>query len=345
MLNPTIACCYFPTTTLFIDDNERYLRSLRTRLSSTLAYKFYTDPIEALHFFHDDYQPTSFINKWVSNLKDSTIELGSELEENELTHAYTDVNVAEVHKELYNADRFNEVSLVVIDYAMPKLNGIDFCESIKHLPVKKLMITGQAGYDIGVDALNEKLIDKFLVKDTLEFRSTLNTTIASLQHQYFHDQSATVLGNLTTTPRCCLSDPEFINFFTRLRDKLQIFEYYLVTDSGSMLLVDINGKASWLAIESKESIEKYHDLVVDSDGPEDISKALANKKQMLFLMNKEDEYIRNTTDWNKWRKRLNPANELIGANNTYYYALIEDTASYGIDPTRITGYQSYLEKS
>ncbi|MFT3741115.1 MAG: response regulator [Gammaproteobacteria bacterium] len=61
-------------------------------------------------------------------------------------------------------DRFAQPSVVVIDYDMPKINGIDVCRMLPDISVKKIMLTGKAGNKTGVGAFNEGLIDQFIVK-------------------------------------------------------------------------------------------------------------------------------------------------------------------------------------
>lgn len=339
-----IACCYFPTTVLFVDDNGGYLKSMRPRLDRLLYYHFYTDPKQALLFIQKECKPTPFIDKWLMNLKDSALELGGELEgHRELEHTYVDIDYSAIHKEIYDPERYKELSVLVIDYAMPRMNGLEFCEKIKDLPIKKLMLTGQGSLSLGVEALNAGLIDKFVTKTgAVDLRAELNTAIAELQQQYFNDQSRTVIDNLATSARCCLSDPVFTDFFHEFCRNNNIAEYYLVNDTGSMLLLDIEGKPSWLAVASEPEMQRRYDSVHDNEGPKEMAEALRKREKLLFLMNTDDEYLLTAEAWKSWVASLHNAKKLIGAKDTYYYAHIVDAARSNISLDKIASYHEFL---
>ncbi|MCK4608622.1 MAG: response regulator transcription factor [Gammaproteobacteria bacterium] len=335
----SIACCYFPTTAVFVDDHSEYLKNLTFRLPNDLLYKFYYDPVNLLNYFKEDYQPPAFIKKWLLNLKDTKVELGRTLEENDLTHAYIDVDVESIHQQIYAPERFDNISVLVVDYAMPQMTGIDLCEQLYTLPVKKIMMTGQAGYEMGVEALNSGVIDRYILKDSPEAFGKLNDAIAEMQQEYFKDLSATVIQNLGTSKRSCVTDPVFIDFFTKLREERNIIEYYLVNDSGCFLMLDVNGNLSWLVVKREAEMRRYYSSVRDNDGPEDMVQALKNREKLLFLFSKNDEYINRIE---QWRPYLHPAKPLEGASHKFYYSIIEGPSVYEIDVTKIASYDDRL---
>ena len=53
---------------------------------------------------------------------------------------------------IYQKDRFNDISIAIVDYSMPKMNGVEFCKKISNSRVKKIMLTGNAGYEIGIQS-------------------------------------------------------------------------------------------------------------------------------------------------------------------------------------------------
>jgi CheY-like chemotaxis protein len=40
--------------------------------------------------------------------------------------------------------RFATPSVLVVDYSMPQMNGLEFCAAVAHLPCKKILFTGAA---------------------------------------------------------------------------------------------------------------------------------------------------------------------------------------------------------
>ena len=131
-----ITCCYFPTTILFVDDKLSFLKSLMLSLDKKLAYQLFNNPTQTLDFLHNNYKPGTFTDNWLSTLKNSD-------ENNKTTHSLIDIDVFSIHKEIYNPDRFQEIAVVVVDYAMPDMDGLEFCQHLKDSQIKKLMLTGQ----------------------------------------------------------------------------------------------------------------------------------------------------------------------------------------------------------
>ncbi|MCK4870314.1 MAG: hypothetical protein KAS93_04310 [Gammaproteobacteria bacterium] len=339
MRKDIIGCCYFPTTTLFIDDRIKYLNSLKRTIDPKLSCKFYDQPLEALKFLAEDYKPIPFIQRWLTSLNSTSAELGTELEDKALTHHYTDINIATIHKEIYSPKRFDEISLIVIDHSMPSMTGLEFCEKISTSPVKKLLITGIASNELGLEALNNKVIDNFILKSDENFDQKLNGTIKQLQQDYFRDMSAGLIQNITANQRCCLNDPVFITFFNELCEKHNVSEYYLVNNSGSFVFLDNEGNISWLIVNSEQDLNEFAITAEESDSPDDIITALKNREQLLFRFTDEDAQIKESMD--EWRKNMYPATKLIGQNNTYYYSLLDGIAHYSVDKRRIATYSQY----
>ena len=59
-----------------------------------------------------------------------------------------------------------EVSLVISDYNMPQMNGLEFLKSVKqlHPHVLTIMLTGQKEIEIAMQAINDAGVYKFILK-------------------------------------------------------------------------------------------------------------------------------------------------------------------------------------
>lgn len=345
MLKNQIACCYFPTNAVFVDDRQDYLTSLKMMLDKNLACQFYTDPNKAINFLKQEYKPNPFIKKWLFNLKENKVELNEELDKLDLTHTFFDIDIASIHKEIYSPDRFNEISVIVVDYAMPKMSGIEFSTQLRtelaNTPIKILMLTGQASHELGVEALNDGIIDRFIIKSTNEnFQNKLNHAIADLQLRYFIEISKPIMQNIASNKHSCLNDPDFINFFHELLQQNKITEYYLVNDSGCFLLLDISGNISWLAVKSEEDMENFYDCVIANEGPKNIAKSLKNREKLLFLLNAQSQ---NFDSFEEWQEYLHPATKFQGKNNIYYYSFIQGESVYDVKARDIADYVNYLK--
>jgi len=77
-----------------------------------------------------------------------------------------------------------EVSLIISDYNMPRMNGLDFLKQVNELypHILTIMLTGQAEMEVAVEAINEAGVYKFILKpwNDEELRVTLMRSLESL---------------------------------------------------------------------------------------------------------------------------------------------------------------------
>src|SRR6187402_2342488 len=83
--------------------------------------------------------------------------------------------------------RVKEVSVLVVDYSMPSMNGIEFCEKVKNSSIKKILLTGYATFTDAVNAFNNNTIHYYLKKNDENMLQQLEATIHQLQHAYFNE--------------------------------------------------------------------------------------------------------------------------------------------------------------
>jgi CheY-like chemotaxis protein len=127
-----MACCYFPTTVIMVDDKVEFLNSLQLKIAKSLPSKTFKDSTEALTFLQSIQKNTTFIDRCIVRPADD-----------EINHRNIDVNISEIHKEIYNPNRFGEVSVLLVDYAMPGLNGAELCQQLKGHRYKIVLLTGE----------------------------------------------------------------------------------------------------------------------------------------------------------------------------------------------------------
>ena len=331
MNNPKMSCCYFPTTIVLLDDRLDFLRSMALKLNSQLNYKLYDNPSQALEFLTTNCRQSSFAKKWFSIVEDG------EFENSLLAHSAVNVNIFAIHQEVYNKTRFNELSVLLVDYAMPNINGVEFCRKLQDLPIKKLLMTGEADHSLAVQAFNDHIIDQFVLKEEKDFFGQINKAVRELQKKYFHDLSKSIMENLLIDSNNCLGDEVFINFFHQLCEENNIVEYYLIDDLGGFLMFDIEGNPNWLIVKIKKNIEGYYHIAEDNDASRDIIEDLANYRKIPFFFSEEDQ----KEPVNNWDKYLHSTNVIEGKNK-YYYTFIKDKSIYKIRHNDIYSYQEFL---
>jgi DNA-binding NtrC family response regulator len=77
-----------------------------------------------------------------------------------------------------------EVSMVISDYNMPRMNGLEFLKTVKtlHPHILTIMLTGQAELEIAVQAINEAGVYKFIQKpwDDADLKITIIRALESI---------------------------------------------------------------------------------------------------------------------------------------------------------------------
>lgn len=334
MENISLTCCYYQTTVVLIDDDQRFLESVGFKLGRTTAYKSFLYPLEALKFLKEEYQPRFFIQRCLLRP-----------EEQQKDHRNIEIDVRAIHQEIYNPNRFGEISVLVIDYAMPGMNGLELCQQLKGSHFKIVLLTGEADEKIATELFNKGFINRYIRKDSPNFMQMLNTAITELQQEYFLDLSAIVINSLTKNPDyppSCLDDPVFIKFFYKLCEQYKFAEYYLMDANGSYMFLDFEGNPSWLVVKDEDEMQAYVKIAefADTEVSLSILEPLKNREKIIYLHD-ENEFKKEPAEWLTY---LHPANKLEG-KLTYYYSYIDNPKAYDIQADKVLSYKAFLDKS
>ena len=323
--------CFFPTTVVFIDDSTSYLEGMLSIMNMQFAVpKLFSNPVEAVQF----------INQQPSILQRSFL---APNDEHPMDHAGLNIDVRNFHKKILrnNYQRFQELTVVVCDYAMPQKNGLQVLQEIKNRDLKTVMLTGEADETLATEAFNRGLIDYFMRKESDNFTETLNKVIFSLQKDYIIRETGLIVDNIVLgkLPKsCALADPAYIELFTQIKKKHHIIEFYLLDEHGSYLLVDQKGRVYFLAILDAVTLDALTQFAQDELAPPELIETLNTKKFIPFFYSEEDF----TTPPSEWVSYLHPAKVLEG-QQTYYYSLIPPNEIHHPKIKPEQTYQYFLE--
>jgi CheY-like chemotaxis protein len=332
MFKSNITCCYYPTTVVFIDDSESFLGNILLDIDENISACFFTEPTKAVEYLQNQ-ALTPFVDKYLKSLKDS--EDFEELNCSNVEHSYVDVDLFSIHKEICNPNRFNNVVVVVVDYTMPGMNGLDLCETLKELPFKFVLITGEATLSTAVEAFNAGLIHQFISKNSCDFTHKLQNIICELQEKQFEEFSESLLAKQPAG----LGDPLLVKFLKDFLKENNMVEYYIINESGCFLMADANGELSWMVVKSEEEMVEYTNVAIDNYGDKEIIKELQSREKVLFLYTEEDHINVVVDDWENY---LYPATKLVGKNSTYYYSHVKKLVSSSIFADKIISYEQFL---
>ena len=263
----------YPATTVWVDDDRLFLATV-TQLLKNTALTTFDSPNKCIQFFQQ-YQP---LLQKIDFMRGCTQADSYDM----LNHMPVDLNVSAL-KELYsNADRKKEIAILVTDYNMPSMNGIDLCREIRMLPMRKILLTGAADYQQAVAAFNEGLIDCFIQKDSPTLVQDILFHLERLSKQYFAEQSQQLCNHLETDYSLPLSDPVFVTFFDNWCKEHDIQEYYLIDKNGNFLVINRKGEKSYFIVHTDRTLDGFIDMHHDDESAPFIDEVKTRKKIPFF---------------------------------------------------------------
>lgn len=329
---------YYPTQVVLVDDDPDFLDAVSLILPRDLSYRLFQSARQALTHINDAQQHAELIRRVYSSYKTGPFDSDT------LTH----IEINELYKEVYNAQRFSTPSVVVVDYSMPSMNGLEFCASLTNPYVKRILLTGQADTDLAVQAFNAGLIDQFISKKDQDLEEKLKRSIATLQQQYFSKSFKLITDPVIANSQSrFISNPDFIAYFNALREQHKIIEYYLIDEPYSgFALLNAKGELSILLILPELGLEEHIRQCNTVGAPRQLVEALRKGELVpLFNISDDNEHIKKllTDDWHKYYA---PAKQVC-AHAPYYCALIpREHASRLLrkyQPQNIHPYKAHIE--
>ena len=237
MHRPEINLFQHPTTTVYIDDSTAFLYSITLGVDHQ-PFRSFSDPFAGLDYV-DQYAHNYEMN--AASRQDQDFINASKL-------GYNFALLAQ--NKLQNNARFAEPSVVVIDYSMPQLNGLDLCSRIQNPYVKKVLLTGVADEKIAITALNTELIDFYISKSEGSLSQELYRIIAHLQDRYFQDIYGWSKDSRLKELVPYLYNSTFADYFEDISEQLNIVEHYPLEDPWGFLLVSADGTFFHLRVDS-----------------------------------------------------------------------------------------------
>ncbi len=320
---------YFPTTVVFVDDSASFLANLSLQLEESLAYRLFESPLAALESINSTNSRPSLNQTYFSSYRDVESLSGSS--------RVIDVNVDRIHREVYNEDRFREISVVVVDYAMPEMDGLEFCRHIQR-PVKKILLTGRADEKLAVKAFNEGLIDRFIMKSDVMALASLNHALTELQHEYFFKLEESIADALAVGVDSPLHDAVLADFFKDLCRERRIVESYFCSNPDGFLMLDARGGGALLLIATEDELNAQYETAFDQGAPKLLLDRLKSGKFLPYFWQSQGYYHPSCVNWEQF---VHPAAELR-AENWYYYAVVENPPPLRLDT--VFSYQSFLQE-
>ncbi len=310
----TLPYCFYPTTIVLIDDDRFLLDSIASRLNSQFRVKTFSSPVEALKFLRA-YEENPFTKLCVRHPEKFHLNIRN-----------IQVEIRDIYKNLFENNRFDNISVIVSDYSMPEMTGAQIFNELYPLNCKKIMFTGEASDTEGLLAFNNGVIDRFCRKSASPV--LMSVIFEDMQLRYFQEKSVALKESLEQAeaplPHCMLNTELVAPLMNLLKSK-RIVELYLYSNEGYFLTVTDTGELNWLVVHSGDEIDTLNNMVshLHQEAPSPFSSALIQDlqrcKKTLFFP-RESEANTSLQHIEKWKSFVLPTEQILTSNTDFYYA-------------------------
>lgn len=309
-----VLSCSFPTTIVVVDDNRNFVDVLSESInaSGVSVIKKFTDPYAALEFINS--------NSADNRLDASDLIIDGEEGTSDWKSLLLNINC--LHKEIYSYDRFKKISVVIVDYSMPGMNGVEFCTKIEDKNIQKVLLTGEADEKIAVNAFNDRSINRYIKKESNNVNEEVSTSIEKAIYQYFRNHTIDLSRHLHSYDKIFFEDPVFANFFCHLCKTKTFSEFYMLDNLGSYLFLTKKGSASALHVITEHEMSKLIEVGIESEEISDYVLHCLRSGEFMIASHNRSGTLPPIAEWDKVIK---PAIKLDGYQ-TYYYSLSNEQA-------------------
>lgn len=302
-----LLCAYYPTMVTFIDDDEIFLQSISaSRRIRKLPVQCFVDPYQAIQHLNIDTYLSTFLERIIRYV-----------EEQEYGEESLGFYFNEIIKEVFEAQRYQQTSVVVVDYEMPAMKGLEVCRKIKNPYIKKILLTGAADESIAIQAFNQGLIHQYIRKHDPHYDQKLYQIIAQAQQDYFSSIFKFMVKAFEYRPNLtALLDPVFIKYFQSLVQQYHICEYYLVEPIGSYFMIDKSGHYKSLITLVEDMLDTFlPDEPTASLNSEDWYKLQQREKIFCFY----DPFNPFDPHFQDWKPYIKTPHIVTGRQHYYTY--------------------------
>lgn len=241
-----------PGVIALVDDDGNYLSTLGMLAPPEWGVELFTSPKSALKFVLND---APILEEDLGRIKaiaqSQTAESADPVAERMLAY-WRD-----------NPQRFDRVCVVVSDFAMPAMTGLDLFRAMGSWAGGRILLTGFADETVAVKAFNEKLIDHFVPKNS---KGTLMDDIERTVRRYCrlaHPRTQSIFREALDDKRFAALQVEDVASELRAIVDAQWPEYVVLDRPFGVLGLSFDGKPGWLQLETAASLSEAADVAAD----------------------------------------------------------------------------------
>lgn len=299
---------FHPTTACFIDDNEAFLTGLELMLPEHMNSVSFFDPEDALAFVNQPPHLPSLADRCFTQQTHQQQTLFS-------------LDIGLIEQEINLPQRFDRLSVVIVDYSMPTLSGLDFCERIKDPHVGKVLLTGVADEKTAVEAFNAGIIDRFISKSHALASERISEFSASMQQAFFRSQAQQLQSTLGLASPTFLNSVRVAEFVRRIMRKHNFCEYYLANNPPGLVMLKPNGEMQQLIVITADQLTAQAEFAKQQGAPWLAQRRLNKGSHVGFFLESPESYA--ADEAYPWSQFIHRAVRLSDENQTWHAAMVK----------------------
>ncbi len=322
---------FHPTRVAFVDDDRKFLEFFPRTIGTDIPVSRYDSPRKLLADLAAGRIETRIDLKcWTA--------YGGHITDESHEHMLG-LDKAKIFTRVFARQRFGSLSVAVIDFDMPEMDGLDLCRAISHLPCRKILLTGQATESQAVAAFNEGLIDCFVSKSDPHLKAAIRERILRYQRAFIADETRLIRHALRTETYATWDDLGLGHLLLGLREERGIVEYYAVSDPAEgYLLVDAEGNGLLLLAFCSPTLEAQWTSARLSGAPTDVLERLRKRQAGLYFSDERGDRILDPERWRHACVDLRP----FPTDPDCYFGLVEHCRPFDVSPETVLGLRGFL---
>jgi len=238
-----------PKRIVYVDDDGAFLDALRKTMPKH-AREFRDSPRLTLEAIRGETPYWRAIELLLANANESRDSPGGE---------------ASLYVKRYFQDwrRFHLTGVLIVDYNMPGMTGIDLVRELDDCPARRVLLTGVADAEVAVRAFNQGLIQKFIPKSTPNLNREITSCANEMHRSVCEHLGHLMRGTLTGDQVELLHERSVVEALERKLDELGWIEYVVVGQPFGILGLSHDGPLQWLQLETDRSLSDHAESLAD----------------------------------------------------------------------------------
>lgn len=252
-----------PKRIVYVDDDGRMLDILRMTMPKQMSRQFIGSPAAAAQTIAQEAAYWRGIERLLARSHEEDTD---------------GAGAAQLYVTSYFQDwrRFHLTSVLIVDYAMPGLNGVELLEKLEGCPSRRVMLTGVADTEIAVKAFNSGLIQKFIPKNTPNLHKEITRSSEQLHQSICEHLGHLLRSTLSEEQIDLLHQPEVVRGLNAKVEELDWIEYVAVGRPFGLLGMSREGPLQWLQVETTRGLADLAAALRELGYPEPDARAVEN---------------------------------------------------------------------